>query len=122
VTKDRCKPNHPQAKDYYNRGVKFLFSSFEEFIAEIGTMEATRQKRGLAPATKLVLDRIDHDGNYEPGNVRWATRKERNLNKRTVRNIQAQNDSLQEILDRRNEFIADWILASFLQKLHASPR
>jgi hypothetical protein len=71
--KQRCtNPNDARHwKDYGGRGIKFLFTSFEQFFAELGSR----------PEGK-TLDRINNDGNYEPGNVRWATQSEQNKNQR----------------------------------------
>lgn len=72
MAKYRCtNPRCKAWKDYGGRGVKFLFTSFEEFFAELGP-----RPHGMS------LDRIDNNGNYEPGNVRWATSKEQVKNKR----------------------------------------
>lgn len=47
---------------YGGRGIEFHFANFDEFIKEVG------------PRPKgYVLDRINNDGNYETGNVRWVT-------------------------------------------------
>ena len=63
-------------EDYGGRGItvcdKWLqdFKSFYEYV-------------GNKPSQRHSLDRINNNGNYEPGNVRWATAKEQNSNKRT---------------------------------------
>lgn len=42
---------------------------------------------GLKPSPELTLERINNNGNYEPGNVKWATKKEQARNRRTNRLI-----------------------------------
>lgn len=70
--KARCtNPKCDKFSYYGGRGIKFLFASFAEFIADIGPR----------PKGK-TLDRIDNNGNYELGNVRWATKAQQNENKR----------------------------------------
>lgn len=72
--KYRC--TNPQAgnfTDYGGRGIKFLFESFEQFIEHIGRK----------PSPELELDRIDNNGHYETGNVRWADRSTQINNRRS---------------------------------------
>jgi hypothetical protein len=75
----RCtNPNEAGYKNYGGRGIRVCdawLSSFEAFYAHVGPK--------LSP--KLSLDRIDNDGNYEPGNVRWATRSEQRMNRRRMK-------------------------------------
>lgn len=40
---------------------------------------------GPKPSPAHTLDRINNDGNYEPGNVRWATKGQQNANQRKRR-------------------------------------
>lgn len=64
----------PSWKDYGGRGILFKLGSFKEFYAHVGP----RPKR-------KSLDRIDNEGNYEIGNLRWATRAEQMQNTRATK-------------------------------------
>lgn len=74
----RCtNPNNGGFKNYGGRGIKIYdqWRDFTNFLADVGER----------PSRELTLDRIDNDGHYEPGNVRWATRKEQSQNQRARR-------------------------------------
>lgn len=77
----RCRdPKRPGYENYGGRGIKVCpewEKSFEAFFSHIGPR----------PAPNLSLDRIHNDGNYEPGNVRWATRRTQRLNSRRIHPI-----------------------------------
>jgi hypothetical protein len=71
--KDRCtNPNSRVWSCYGGRGIQFKFESFEEWFAHIGPR----------PSAQYSQDRINNNGNYEPGNIRWATKEQQNTNRR----------------------------------------
>ena len=75
----RCNnKNHKRYADYGGRGIKVCdrwMESFENFLED---MKDTYQPG-------LSIDRINNDGNYEPSNCQWSTRKEQQRNKRTTK-------------------------------------
>lgn len=78
--------NYPR---YGGRGIKLCeqWQTFEGFYADMGPTYADG----------LSIDRIDNDGNYEPGNCRWVAVDEQNRNRRSNRRIEFRGRTLSAI-------------------------
>lgn len=74
--KTRCKdPNHPAYERYGGRGIEFKFKGGADaavWVQENFTEEEIEGKQ---------IDRIDNDGHYEPGNIRFVTNKDNSHNR-----------------------------------------
>jgi len=73
----RC--NNPRAVGYRNWGGRGItvcerWAVYENFLADMGER----------PSLRHSIDRIDNDGNYEPGNCRWATQEQQKNNRRNT--------------------------------------
>lgn len=77
--KTRCSnENQINYENYGGRGITMFpawWGDFQVFRTDI------EREIGPKPANR-TLDRIDNDGNYEPGNIRWATHQEQVDNQR----------------------------------------
>lgn len=90
----RCEnKNFRQYASYGGRGIRVcdrwrrgngIKSGFECFAEDMGER----------PSKKHSLDRIDNDGNYEPGNCRWATKEVQQNNMRSNVRIETNGKTL----------------------------
>lgn len=79
--KYRCEnPKCERFPHYGGRGITVCDRWRNDFSAFFEDM-------GPRPSNKHSIDRIDNDGNYEPGNCRWLLTKAQGRNQRTNRHI-----------------------------------
>lgn len=85
--KQRCQnPKNKEFHNYGGRGIKVCDrwrDSFILFYRDVG-------ERPL----RASLDRINNDGDYEPGNFRWSSQKEQSRNSRLASNVTSLGQTL----------------------------
>lgn len=88
----RCDPKYADAfPSHAGRGIAVCdrWQTFENFLADMGPF----------PGPGYTIERINNDGNYEPGNCRWATMKEQMRNTSRTRFVEH---------DGRRQCFLDW--------------
>ena len=106
---NRCRnPATSRYERYGGRGIRVCerWWSFENFYADMGPR----------PSDKHSIERNDVNGNYEPGNCRWATKKEQSWN--TSRNLFVEYNGERKCVSEWCE-LTGIAYSTFIQRLRA---
>jgi hypothetical protein len=95
----RCtNPNHPKYRDYGERGIKvcdrWLEPDGQGFLNFLNDVGERPEGKLLSGHTAYTLDRENNNGNYEPGNVRWADHTTQRHNQRLPEEMEKINNPL----------------------------
>lgn len=102
--RNRCQnPNNKSYANWGGRGITVCARWDESF-------EAFLEDMGRRPSPNHSIDRIDVNGNYEPGNCRWATAKQQAENRRLS------NGRAVTILDRLMTECGDLLVRTWLAR------
>ena len=94
--KERCYcESNPRYSDYGGRGIRVC----DEWIGENGFENFYNWAMANGYSDSLTIDRIENDGNYEPGNCRWADTRTQGRN--TRRNVYLTVDGIKKT-------VAEW--------------
>ena len=99
--KDRC--HNVRCKEYHYYGGRGIYmyepwrNNFPAFLEHIGR----------APSVQHSLERDDNDKGYEPGNVRWATKKEQARNRKTTLFVEYKGER-RKLIELSEEFNIDY--------------
>lgn len=86
----------PTYKDYGGRGIE-MYGSWRTVPTDF--IRWIEENLGSRPEGH-TLDRIDNDGNYEPGNLRWAAREQQSNNRRPARYLTNEDQNILRALRR----------------------
>lgn len=90
--KARCyNKNKDHYEDYGGRGIKVYktwidsYPTFKDYVSTLPNFPALHLTKSTERAI-LSIDRIDNNGDYKPGNIKWSTQSEQLNNRRKVQN------------------------------------
>ena len=93
--KQRClNPSNPSYDNYGGRGITIAKEFVDDFVA-------FKEYMGDRPTNRSSIERLDVNGNYEPGNIVWAEPHQQATNKRKQSNNKTGYTGVYRLMNRK---------------------